>query len=77
MSDYPTVRPSEFAGRNANTLQGETIRRIELYVRRWMRWLVSGVTVSDTFKRPVLDPELYAFASSSLPLKTLIRLARG
>jgi hypothetical protein len=54
----------------------EVIRRgVELYVRRWKRWVRSGVRyviIRDAFKWPAESCERTAFASPPTTLTTLV-----
>ena len=56
---YQLMVPFWPDGKNANATQWEILRRIGQYVRRWKRWVLSGVrevTVSDAFSWSVLGP---------------------
>ena len=53
----------KFVGKNANAPQEEILRRVGHYVRRWDRWVLSGVRVSCAFQRPVELAAQDAFAS--------------
>ena len=58
--------------------QEETLRRIGQYVRRWKRWMVSGVRdvlIRDAFKWPAKAPGRFAFAPPTSALTTLTRSA--
>src|ERR1017187_6771482 len=44
---------AEFAGGNVDFTQKEILRLIWKYVRRWKRWLLSGMTVSVEFLCPI------------------------
>lgn len=78
--DLATYREENFSGvmgELQNTPQEEILLRIGQYVRRWKRWVLSGVTVSGAFNWPVEGPKQYAFASPTLtnpPLSAGARL---
>jgi RNA-directed DNA polymerase len=80
------VEPSAwqaFQGRVArlyeqNAPQGEILRRVKLYVRRWMRWLLGGVrvvVVGDAFRWPAAGGVHLVFASTSTQRSPLARAA--
>ena len=72
---YQLMVPFWPDGKNANATQWEILRRIGQYVRRWKRWVLSGVrdvTVSDAFSWSVLGPRRNV---SALPAGTRFRRA--